>query len=49
MKNWIKEILSGKNNISPDYLCLFKLFDSKEEVMECIDHFYGNINFKPNF
>ena len=47
--NWIKDKLLTENNISAEDLELFEVVDTKEEVMDCLNHFYIKDNFKPNF
>ncbi len=46
---WIKETLLKEKNISPEDLKLFKVVDTVEEVMECLNEFYVKDNYKPNF
>ena len=47
--DWIKNTLIKEKNISPDDIDLFELVDTKEEVMDCLNRFYKNANFTPNF
>jgi hypothetical protein len=39
----------NEKNISPKDIELLEIVDSAEEVMACLDRFYSNNNFKPNF
>jgi uncharacterized protein (TIGR00730 family) len=47
--DWIKETVLKEKNISPEDLDLFELVDTKEEVMNCLNRFYIQDNYKPNF
>ena len=47
--DWIKNTLLKANTISPEDLDLIELVDTKDEVMECLNRFYTQYNFKPNF
>ena len=47
--DWIKNTLLKANTISPEDLDLIELVDTKDEVMECLNRFYTQDNFKPNF
>ena len=47
---WIKSVvLEKENNISPEDLDLFKLVDTVDDAVKCIDDFYSNYLLKPNF
>ena len=46
---WIKNRLLKEHNISPEDLDLIEVVDTKDQVMECLNHFYIKDNFKPNF
>jgi uncharacterized protein (TIGR00730 family) len=46
---WLKNTLLNEKNISPEDIELLEIVDSAEEVMGCLDRFYSNNNFKPNF
>ena len=46
---WLKNTLLNEKNISPEDIELLEIVDSAEEVMDCLDRFYSNNNFKPNF
>jgi len=47
--DWLKETVLKEKNISPEDLDLFELVDTKEEVMNCLNRFYIQNNYKPNF
>ncbi|MDA7777846.1 TIGR00730 family Rossman fold protein [Flavobacteriaceae bacterium] len=47
--DWIKNTLLKEKNISPEDLDLIELVDTKDEVMECLNRFYIQDNYKPNF
>ena len=47
--DWIKNTLLEEKNINPEDLFLFELVDTEAEVIDCIQRFYKNENFKPNF
>jgi uncharacterized protein (TIGR00730 family) len=48
--DWIKKIvLETENNISTKDLDLFKLVDTVDDAVKCIDDFYGSYLLKPNF
>ena len=47
--DWLKNTLLIEKNISPEDIDLLEIVDSAEEVMACLDRFYSNNNFKPNF
>lgn len=47
--DWLKETVLKEKNISPGDLDLFELVDTKEEVMNCLNRFYIQDNYKPNF
>jgi len=47
--DWLKERVLKEKNISPEDLDLFELVDTKEEVMKCLNRFYIQDNYKPNF
>ena len=47
--DWFKNTLLIEKNISPEDIDLLEIVDSAEEVMNCLDRFYSNNNFKPNF
>ena len=47
--DWLKNTLLIEKNISPEDIDLIEIVDSAEEVMNCLDRFYSNNNFKPNF
>ncbi len=48
--DWIKNtVLETENNISPKDLDLFKIVDSVDDAVKCIDDFYSNYLLKPNF
>ena len=47
--DWIKNTLLKANTISPEDLDLIELVDTKDEVLECLNRFYTQDNFKPNF
>lgn len=50
MVEWIeKTVLQEENNISPKDLDLFKLVDTVDDAVKCIDDFYSNYLLKPNF
>ncbi|PCJ23095.1 MAG: TIGR00730 family Rossman fold protein [Flavobacteriales bacterium] len=47
---WIeKTVLETENNISVKDLDLFKLVDTVDDAVKCIDDFYSNYLLKPNF
>jgi uncharacterized protein (TIGR00730 family) len=47
--DWLKNTLLIQKKISPEDIDLLEIVDSAEEVMNCLDRFYSNNNFKPNF
>jgi len=47
--DWLKETVLKEKNISPEDLDIFELVDTKEEVMNCLNRFYIQDNYKPNF
>ena len=47
--DWLKETVLKEKNISPEDLDLFELVDTKEEVLNCLNRFYIQDNYKPNF
>ena len=48
--DWIKETLVLENNhISKEDLDLFKIADTKEEVIDFLEEFHNNYKFSPNF
>ena len=47
--DWLKNTLLIEKKISPEDIDLLEIVDSAEEVMNCLDRFYSNNNFKPNF
>ena len=48
--DWIKETLVlENNNINKEDLELFKIADTKEEVMDFLEEFHNNYEFSPNF
>ena len=47
--DWLKNTLLIEKNISPEDIDLLEIVDCAEEVMNCLDRFYSNNNFKPNF
>jgi uncharacterized protein (TIGR00730 family) len=48
--DWItKKVLETENNISPNDLDLFKLVDTVDDAVKCIDDFYSNYLLRPNF
>ena len=48
--DWIKETLVlENNNINKEDLELFKIADTKEEVMDFLEEFHNNYEFIPNF
>ena len=48
--DWMKKTLLTENkNISENDLDLFKIVDSKEEVIQILEKFHNNYNFSPNF
>jgi len=48
--DWIKKIVLVKeHNISEKDLDIFKLVNTADEAIECIDNFYNNYLLKPNF
>ena len=47
--DWLNETVLKEKNISPEDLDLFELVDTKEEVMNCLNRFYIQDNYKPNF
>ena len=47
--DWLKNTLLNEKNISPEDIELLEIVDSAKEVMGCLDRFYSNNNFKPNF
>ena len=47
--DWLKNTLLIEKNISPEDIDLLEIVDNAEEVMNCLDRFYSNNNFKPNF
>ena len=48
--DWIKKTLLLENNhISKEDLNLFKIADTKEEVIDILEEFHNNYKFSPNF
>ena len=48
--DWIKETLVlENNNINKEDLELFKIADTKQEVMDFLEEFHNNYEFSPNF
>ena len=48
--DWItKTVLEKENNINTKDLDLFKLVDTVDDAVKCIDDFYSNYLLKPNF
>lgn len=48
--DWINSVvLETEKNISPEDLDLFKLVDTVDDAVKCIDDFYSNYLLKPNF
>lgn len=47
--DWIKNVMLGAKNISPEDLDLVKIVDTPEEVVEIIDAFYKGHTLSPNF
>ena len=48
--DWIKKTLLLENNhISKEDLDLFKIADTKEEVIDFLEEFHNNYKFSPNF
>ena len=48
--DWIKETMLLENNhISKEDLELFKIADTKEDVISILEKFHNNYDFKPNF
>ena len=48
--DWITQtVLGEENNISAKDLDLFKLVDTVDDAVKCIDDFYSNYLLKPNF
>jgi len=48
--DWIKKtVLETENNISTKDLDLFKLVDTVDDAVKCIDDFYSDYLLKPNF
>ena len=48
--DWIKKTLLLENNhISKEDLNLFKIADTKEEVINFLEEFHNNYKFSPNF
>jgi len=48
--DWIKETLVlENNNINKEDLELFKIADTKEEVIDFLEEFHNNYDFSPNF
>jgi len=48
--DWIKKTLLLENNhISKEDLDLFKIADTKEEVIDSLEEFHNNYKFSPNF
>ena len=48
--DWIKETLVlENNNINKEDLELFKIADTKDEVMDFLEEFHNNYEFSPNF
>tara|TARA_B100000745_G_scaffold218341_1_gene145272 strand:+ start:286 stop:969 length:684 start_codon:yes stop_codon:yes gene_type:complete len=48
--DWIKETLVlENNNINKEDLELFKIADTKEEVIDFLEEFHNNYKFSPNF
>ena len=47
---WIKNTLLEENyNISSEDLDLFKIADTKEDVINILEEFHNNYKFSPNF
>lgn len=49
LMSWIENTLLKEKNISPEDLFLIEVVDTAEEVKQCIEQFYSNENFQPNF
>ncbi len=49
LMSWIENTLLKEKNISPEDLSLIEVVDTAEEVKQCIEQFYSNENFQPNF
>ncbi|MBT8291423.1 MAG: TIGR00730 family Rossman fold protein [Muriicola sp.] len=49
LMDWIKNVMLGAKNISPEDLDLVKIADTPEEVVEIIDAFYKGHTLSPNF
>ncbi|MBT8284927.1 MAG: TIGR00730 family Rossman fold protein, partial [Flavobacteriaceae bacterium] len=49
LMDWIKNVMLGAKNISPEDLDLIKIADTPEEVVEIIDAFYKGHTLSPNF
>ena len=48
--DWIKKTMLLENNhISKEDLELFKIADTKEEVINILEEFHNNYDFSPNF
>ena len=48
--DWMKKtLLNDNNNISKEDLDLFKLADTKDEVINILEKFHSNYEFSPNF
>tara|TARA_B100000902_G_scaffold373053_1_gene400651 strand:+ start:293 stop:970 length:678 start_codon:yes stop_codon:yes gene_type:complete len=48
--DWIKQTMLLENNhISKEDLELFKIADTKEDVISILEEFHNNYDFKPNF
>ena len=48
--DWIKKtLLNDNNNISKEDLDLFKLANTKDEVINILEEFHNNYGFSPNF
>jgi len=49
LMSWIENTLLKEKNISPEDHSLIEVVDTAEEVKQCIEQFYSNENFQPNF
>ncbi len=49
MMEWIKNTVIMEGKISPEDLDLFRLVDTAEEAVACINEFYSKYLLKPNF
>ena len=48
--DWMKKtLLNDNNNISKEDLDLFKLANTKDEVINILEEFHNNYGFSPNF